>query len=205
MNSERMIVILGASYARGWQPDSQSGLRWTNRGVDGQQSWEVLARFDDDVAAVRPAAVVIWGFINDVFRARQGAVPDAVARARASLEQIIERAHHHGIEPVVATEVTIRARSGLRERLAEIAGQLIGKRSYQDRINAEVRALNTWLRATAAERGLLLLDFEKVLSDGAGRRHAAYATRDGSHISSEGYGALTAYAMPLLIERFARV
>jgi lysophospholipase L1-like esterase len=202
MNGERTIVILGASYARAWQPDSGSGLRWLNRGVDGQQSWELLERFDADVAAVRPAAVIIWGFINDLFRAAPGTTSGATARAKASLTQLIERARHHGIEPVVATEITIRRRGGFGEWITTVVGRLLRKRSYQDRINTEVRAVNAWLRSTAAERSVLLLDFERVLSDRTGARRAAYAARDGSHISARGYAALTAYATPLIIERF---
>ncbi len=36
------IVLLGASYAAGWNLDGIAGLTVINRGVGGQQSWDML-------------------------------------------------------------------------------------------------------------------------------------------------------------------
>ncbi len=61
------IVVLGASYAQGWALDPIAGSTVVNAGVAGETSSEMVARFKDDVLARTPRAVVIWGFINDIF------------------------------------------------------------------------------------------------------------------------------------------
>ena len=63
------VVVLGASYAGGWQLEPIAGVSVVVRGVSGQQSFEVLERFERDVVSAKPRAVILWGFINDIFRA----------------------------------------------------------------------------------------------------------------------------------------
>src|SRR5690606_11861352 len=67
--SRRPLVILGASYAAGWTLRDVGGTPVINAGIAGEQSHEMLQRFSRDVAAVSPRAVVLWGFINDIYRA----------------------------------------------------------------------------------------------------------------------------------------
>ena len=56
----RTIVVIGASYAGGWKPDRAiAGSRMVNKGVDGQQSFEMLARFETDVLALKPDGVIL--------------------------------------------------------------------------------------------------------------------------------------------------
>lgn len=62
------VVVIGASYARGWKPESLWGANVVNKGASGEQTHEMLARFDDDVLALEPQMVIIWGFINDIYR-----------------------------------------------------------------------------------------------------------------------------------------
>ena len=195
------IVVLGASYAQGWTPESIGGVRVINRGVAGQQSFEMLARFDSDVVPERPRAVILWGFINDVFRAPPDNVEAALARVRDSYVEMIARARRHGIEPVLATEVTTRPPAeSLMERVRAVIGTIRGKEAYQDRINRHVLSLNQWIAETGAREHLLVLQFQSVLSEPGGRRRPAYAQPDGSHISPAGYDALTSYATPILEE-----
>lgn len=196
------IVVLGASYAAGWKLADVDGVPVVNVGVPGQQSFELLARFDADVVVKRPRAVVLWGFINDIFRADDPA--PAVARARDSYAEMIKRARAAGIEPIVATEVTIRPPKALSQTVMSLVGSLLGKVSYQDRINAQVMETNRWLRDLAQREGLLVLDLQATLAGSDGQRKREFAIDDGSHISPEGYEALTAYARPRLSDRLRR-
>ena len=195
------IAILGASYAASWPLADVAGVPVINKGVAGQQSFELLERFDADVVAAAPRAVILWGFINDIFRAPAGAMDTTLERIRHNYEQLIQRARAHGIEPIIATEVTIRPRSEtLVQRLTTVAGALLGRAAYQDHINQHVLAVNQWLIDTAAREGLLVLQLQPVLAEPGGRRRAAFAQPDGSHITPAGYGMLTSYARPLLKE-----
>lgn len=199
------IVVLGASYAGSWPLRSVGEAPVVNRGVNGEQSFEMLARFDRDVVAAAPRAVVLWGFINDIFRAAPDGMPRTTERIRDSYTRMIARAREHGIEPIIATEVTIRPKDSLTETLAAWVGALLGKQSYQDRINAEVVAMNRWLSARAAQEGLLLLDLQAALADSDGvRRRAEFIAADGSHITPAGYAAITSYARPRLESYLSR-
>lgn len=196
------IVLLGASYAAGWNLDGIAGLTVINRGVGGQQSWEMLERFDRDVASEQPRAVIIWGHINDVFRASPEGVDAAVARTRSSVEQMIARARSARIEPVLATEVTIGGTGHWRETLSSLITWARGKQSYVDYINGHVTAVNDWLRQLAQRERLALLDLQPVLADSAGRRRLEFSKEDGSHITPRGYEALSQYARPILEQHF---
>lgn len=196
------IVLLGASYAAGWTLENAAGHAVLNRGVGGDETSGMVARFERDVAEAQPHAVVLWGFINDIFRA-SGEIDPVLARIRDHYTKIIALARARGIAPVLATEVTIRPRSeSFMDGIAELVGTLRGKEAYQDRINQHVMTVNKWIVETAAREGLLVLDFQAVLSEAGGRRHKPFAQPDGSHITPAGYVALTAYAAPLLEEHF---
>jgi uncharacterized SAM-binding protein YcdF (DUF218 family)/lysophospholipase L1-like esterase len=192
------VVLLGASYAKGWDVKAFAGLPVANAGVAGQQSAEMLARFDQDVVRRSPRAVVIWGFINDIFRAPPGGLDTAIEAVKRNFEQMVASARAAGIEPILATEVTIRHPKGFAEDVKVAVGGLLGKQGYADRINAQVMKTNGWLREFARREHLLLLDIQPPLSDAAGRRKAAFSGADGSHFSAEGYAALTDYATPIL-------
>ena len=96
--------------------------------------------------------------------------------------------------------VSIRGPAGWKESLIGLIGSVLGKRSYQDYINEIVVAVNLWLKEFTEREGILLLDFYSVLAEPGGLRKKSYATADGSHISKEGYGALTEYARPIIEE-----
>lgn len=185
------VVIIGASYAKGWNPSELGGLNVINRGAGGEQTHEILARFDKDVLAPAPRAVIIWGFINDIFRSTPEELDKKLIRSRENLIAMIDKAHGKGIIPILATEVTLPASDNWLDQIAAWVGTLRGKKSYQDYINGHVIEMNQWLRRVATERKLTLLDFEKTLADENGRRRIEYTTQDGTHLSPKAYAALT--------------
>jgi uncharacterized SAM-binding protein YcdF (DUF218 family)/lysophospholipase L1-like esterase len=197
------VVILGASYAEGWKP-SIPGVQVVNKGVTGQQAFELRARFERDVVAEKPRAVIIWGFINDVFRADRSKVGESLQRARASIEAMVAAARANGIEPILATEVTMGPRLEWSEWFAGWVGWTLGKTSYQEYVNQHVLATNRWMREYAAREHLLLLDLQPVVSDAKNVRKQAYSKVDGSHITPAGYEALSGYAVPILSKHLAR-
>jgi lysophospholipase L1-like esterase len=194
------ILVFGASYAGGWQPGALGGVQVVTNGVSGQQSFEMLQRFARDVPAASPRAVIIWGFINDIFRAQD--VNSAIARIKSSYVEMIALARQQGIEPIVATEVTIRPSDSWSEWLASWIGWVMRKESYQDRINRHVMDINRWLIELAGAEGLLVIDVHRALADNQGRRRAEFITDDGSHLTPAAYAAITAFAEPILKEHF---
>lgn len=195
-----VLVIAGASYAKSWGKPALPGYTVVNTGKGGDETQQVLARFDE-VLAAKPDAVILWGHINNIHRAPAGQMEAAKERAKANFREMIDRAQSSGITVIVGTEVTLSEAVGFMNRLAAFVGSLRGKEGYAAKINKEVRAVNDWLRAYAREKKLQVLDFEKVFDDGDGFRKIEYTDDDGTHITKEGYAALTKYAVAELARR----
>jgi lysophospholipase L1-like esterase len=188
------MVITGASYAASWKEPAIDGYRIANRGVGGEETHQVLARFDRDVLALKPAAVLIWGHINNIHRAPPGGMARVKEAVRLDYQEMVRRARASGIEPMLATEVTLSEPPGLLNQAVAFINQLRGKVSYGATVNGHVRDINAWLRSYARQEGIRLLDFEKALDDGKGFRKAEYTSEDGTHISPAGYATLTEFA-----------
>jgi len=195
---DNIIVLIGASYAKGWILDEVAGMRVLNKGISGEQSFEMLSRFHEDVISVKPKAVIIWGFINDIHRSKREKISLAIERVKKSYIEMVKIAKDNKIVPILATEVTIRAKDSWSETLASWAGGLLGKKSYQDYVNQHVMEVNQWLKDYAEQQKLLLLDLQPVISRGDSKRKKEYATEDGTHISDAGYSALTDYSKKTL-------
>ena len=194
------VVLIGASYAEDWPIDRISAdYAVLNVGVGGQESSEMLQRFETDVVSHAPTAVIIWGFINDFFRSSQNDTERTKSEIKANFVSMIEIAKVNGIQPIVVTEVTMGMEEGLAETIKRWIGSIRGKRSYQDRINSQVREVNGWLRVYAEQEGLVVLDFERALYGDDGERNSRYSQDDGSHISPAGYEALSEFATPVLL------
>jgi len=199
--SGKVMVILGASYAQDWKADSLAGMRVVNKGLTGEETHKVLARFDSDVVSQKPQAVLLWGFINDIFRAPRADMPAVLTRTRANITAMVERARKHKITPILATEVTIRRPAGIVQTAQHFVGRLLGKTSYQDFVNGHVREVNAWMREYGREQGIQVLDFERLLADENGERAKQYAVDDGSHVSTAAYEQLAAYTESNLKQR----
>jgi len=87
-SDNKTLVVIGASYTRGWNISEIAGLKVVNKGVNGNQSSEMLARFQADVIAVKPRAVIIWGFINDIFGSKRDEVNDTLEKVKEHYKKI---------------------------------------------------------------------------------------------------------------------
>lgn len=197
------IVVLGASYARGWTPAAIGRHRLINKGAGGQQSFEMLERFERDVVAENPRAVILWGFINDIFRGSPEEIEQTAARTRESFTKMVELARANGIEPILATEVTMGSSGSWSETFRSWVNWVRGKESYQAYVNRHVMDINRWLADFASREGLLLVDLHGALADEEGRRKPEFTLEDGSHLTEAAYGALTTHALPVLEKHFA--
>jgi lysophospholipase L1-like esterase len=107
-----------------WLMQAHSDWDVLNRGVNGERSDEIRARFDRDVIDAQPAAVVIIAGVNDVY---QGRPADHVIE---QLQWMFERARASGIRVV--------------------AGSIIPYNTATPEQNARMREINTWIRNQAA-------------------------------------------------------
>jgi lysophospholipase L1-like esterase len=187
------VILIGASYAAGLKMATVAGRELINKGIGGEQSFETLARFGGEVIADKPDAVILWGFINDIFRSDRNKIDKAVERVKSSYRAMIDEARKNDIIPIVATEVTMGLRPGFKEWAINLIAGIIGKTSYQEYINGHVIQVNEWLKTYAGEKGVIVLDLQPLLADDNNFRKTKYSQKDGSHINDDGYGVIKAY------------
>jgi lysophospholipase L1-like esterase len=191
----RTLVILGASYAKGWgSPALPAYEQVINRGVGGDNTRGMLARFPADVVALKPAAVLIWGHVNNITQARPDEIEQAKTAAREHYAAMLVQARAAGIEAIVATEVPWTETEGILNNLYGWYASMVGKTSYATRVSAHVHDVNRELESLCARQQCRVLDFESLFANDSGTRKSEYAAKDRSHISQAGYDALTAFA-----------
>jgi lysophospholipase L1-like esterase len=191
--ASKHMVIIGASYAEEWQSPKLPGYTVTNKGVGGQESSDMRARFERDVIALKPDTVMIWGHYNDVVRAKPETMAAARKKAQDNYRAMVEQARAAGITPILVTEITIPVPDTIKEKLLGLVASVLGKSDYRTQKNIEIKALNAWLRDYAKAQNIQLLDLESALDSGNGTRKVEYARSDNSHISPAGYEAITRY------------
>jgi lysophospholipase L1-like esterase len=133
----------------------------------------VLARFDRDVLA-QPGVryVVVLEGINDIGLARQSATPSA-ADLIAGHQQMIERAHVHGLKIIGATLTPFE-----------------GAAYYTPEGEVKRQAVNSWIRTSKAYDGVI--DFDAVIRDPAQSTKflPAFNSGDNLHPNDAGYKAM---------------
>lgn len=175
-------VFFGDSIFADWD-DADPGFfadGRVNRGIGGQTSVVLLARFRNDVLALRPRKVHILVGLNDVAGSSGIVSPDSFI---ANIETLVDLAEGHGVVPVLATIQPAGSfdQPGLVDPAPWIA------------------ELNRRLKALAARRGLALADYHAVLADAQGRPIARFY-RDSVHPSAAGYQAMRPVALAALAE-----
>jgi lysophospholipase L1-like esterase len=192
-SAAKHIVIIGASYAAEWENPKLPGYTVTNKGIGGQESSDLRARFERDVLALKPNAVMIWGHYNDIVRASDDKMAAAKQKAQDNYRWMTEQARAAGITVILVTEITIPIPDTLKETAMAWIGSLLGKQDYRSKKNEQIKAVNVWLRDYARSQNIKLIDLETALDSGNGTRKVEYTRDDNSHVSPAGYQAITQY------------
>lgn len=132
-----------------------------------------LARFDRDVLAQPGAAyVIVLEGINDIGNARANPAPSA-AELIVAHQQIVERAHAHGLKIFGATLTPFE-----------------GAAYFTPEGEAKRQAVNSWIRTSKAYDGVI--DFDSVTRDPAspGKFLPLYDSGDHLHPNDAGYEAM---------------
>ena len=173
------VVFLGDSITDFWGrlPDTGSffpGKHYINRGIGGQTTPQILARFEQDVVHLHPAAVVILAGTNDI-----------AGNTGPSTPQIIEDNY------TAMTEIA--AANGIKVILASITPA--DHYNWQPTVHPvdEIRELNGWMRQFCSAAGCTYLDYYTAMSDPKGAMLPGYS-KDGVHPTSMGYGIMAPLA-----------
>lgn len=177
------VVFFGDSITDGWRLNEYFPNRdFINRGISGQVTSQMLARFLPDVVANKPDAVLILAGTNDIAR---GTPPSTI---QSNLTAIADLADHYKVKPIFASILPVSDyHKGVHPSY---------ERSPQ-RPLAAINAMNEWLKAFCARRNYVYLDYFTSLADQAGHMKADYAD-DGLHPNPIGYRVMAPLALAAL-------
>jgi lysophospholipase L1-like esterase len=98
------VVMMGDSITEGWIAADPSIFRdgVVDRGISGETTTQMLARFRQDVIDLKPRAVHIMGGTNDIFG---HADPTTVDNIVSNVRSMGELARAHGIRVIIASDL----------------------------------------------------------------------------------------------------
>lgn len=184
------VVFIGDSVTQGWgeQAAFQAHKNWINKGVSGQTSRAIAARFDNDVIMLHPGTVHIIAGTNDVYPG--WALCKGSRGSCSPMQTMVERAKHYGIRVVIGTIPPWGCYND------PICGESVADETTA-RYNRIVQ-LNAWLKTFAAQEGVTLVDYHAALTNVEGLHYAEGMTSDGVHPSTAGYAVMQPLAESVL-------
>lgn len=172
-------VFMGNSITDFWidnDPDFFLRNDFADRGISGQTTVEMLARFRRDVIDLHPKAVVILAGINDI---AENNGPIALENVAGNIASMCDLALYHGIRVVLCSVLPC-------DRFSWRPGFEPAER---------VRELNAMLKRFAAERKIVYVDYHAAFDNGSGGLPEHFAP-DGCHPNRYGYALME----PLVVE-----
>jgi lysophospholipase L1-like esterase len=170
------IVFMGDSITENWV--KMAGEFFTlgriGRGISGQTTPQMLARFRADVIDLHPAVVQIMAGTNDIAGNTGPMTPE---ETQGNIRSMVELAHAHGIRVIIASIPPA-------DQFPWKPGLDTGNR---------IAAMNAWLKAYAARAGCVYADYWNALrTDGLGMREGL--SSDHVHPTKAGYAIMAPVA-----------
>jgi len=155
-----------------WLMKANADWRVLNRGVNGERSDQIRARFARDVVNERPQVVIVIAGVNDVY---QGRGADVVER---ELEAMYTAAR--GAKIIV------------------VAGAIIPFNIATPDQNARMHAVNDWIRSYAASHSDVVFCDTRAAVAAPGQPDRLVSSPDDLHPSPEGYRLMAAALEPAI-------
>jgi lysophospholipase L1-like esterase len=141
----------------------QTHPNWTvlNRGVNGERTDQIAARFDRDVLAAHPALVTIIAGVNDVYQGRP------VSHVTTQLRAMYDRA--------ISAKIPI------------VAGTIVPYNTATSEHNAKMHEINAWIIAEAARDPHIQAVDTRAAVAAPGEPDQLAGSPDGLHPDVDGY------------------
>ena len=170
------VVFLGDSITDIWNLQKFfPGKPYINRGISGQTSSQMLLRFRQDVIDLKPKVVVILAGTNDI---AENTGPVTLEQVEGNLMSMAQLATANHIR-VVLCSVLPSAHYWWHPELKDPAPRIV--------------ALNKWIKAYAAEKGYVYVDYYSAMADAAGGLPKKLSP-DGVHPSAAGHAVMAPLA-----------
>lgn len=156
-----------------WLMQAHPDWQVLNRGVNGERSDQIRARFARDAAQAKPAVVVIIAGVNDVYQ----------GHGAASVERELEAMY-------------AAARAG---RIVVVAGSILPFNVATAEQNARMHEVNDWIRAYAARHdgGVVFCDTRAAVA-APDHPDRLVSSPDDLHPSPDGYKRMAAALEPAI-------
>lgn len=154
-----------------WLMQAHPDWNVVNQGVNGERSDQILARFERDVIALTPKAVIVIAGVNDIYEGR------SEQHVIDQLSAMYTRANAAGI-PV-------------------IAGTIIPYNTATPDQNARMHGINEWIRNTAADGSVDYVD-TRTAAAASGNPDRLFDSPDDLHPSPAGYRRMADAIRPVL-------
>ena len=180
------VVFLGDSVTDAWRLNEYfTGRDFINRGIGGQTTIQMLARFRQDVASLNPKVVVVLGGTNDI------AAGVSANQIEDNLTMIGDLAKAHGIKPVFASILPVNDYHKDADPRYEMT---------VNRPPAAIQSINSWIKSYCQSQGLVYMDYYSVMIDSAGKLQSDLSD-DGLNPNAKGYRIMS----PVALEAIGRV
>lgn len=181
-----VVVLVGDSRAQRWPAPNDPRYAFVNRGIPDQSSEQVVERFDEQVAPLAPAFVVIVVGINDL-----KAIPLLPTRRDRIVGQLA-----YNVRALVGKVQALHAKAILVTLFPLGHVPLVRRPVWSDDVGRAVLEVNESIRALGSA-GATVLDAYSLLveTNGTLRREAEL---DLLHLSDAGYVALNSELLRLL-------
>ena len=180
------VVLMGNSITEFWMethPQFFADNHLVGRGIGGQESYEMLARFRQDVLALSPRAVVINCGTNDI---AENFCPYDEDITMDNIKSMTELALHNGITVILSSVLP--------------CDHFIWNRSVRN-VPQKIRSLNARIMELAEQLSLPYIDYyNAMVYNEGGAINPAYSD-DGVHPNSLGYSVME----PLLLDQVKKI
>ncbi len=184
-----VIVFYGDSRAESWQPPNQiKNITIINRGIGGQTTAQVLGRFQQHVASLKPKIIVIQVGVNDLkaIPLFPGQKETIIRNCQTNIRQIVQKSLDTGAKVVVTT-------------IFPLGTLPIERRPFwSDDVAIAINDVNDYIKTLARDR-VIVFDSSQILANSQGIVDPKYS-QDFLHINSEGYAALNKAIAGILVQ-----
>ncbi len=182
------VVFYGDSITDAWGNGANAktffpGKPYIDRGISGQTTPQMLVRFQQDVVALKPAAVVILAGTNDIAGNTGIETPEMIQNNIKSMANIADA---NGIKFILSSTLPV--------------DDYAWRRGLQPA--DKVRALNAWMKDFCDAHHYIYLDYYTALATPAGAMKPG-TSKDGVHPTAEGYAIMTPLAQAAIDQALA--
>jgi acyl-CoA thioesterase I len=168
---EKRVVFFGSSTTDNWGRKFDSaffpGKPYINRGISGETTPQMLLRFEQDVVALKPAAVVFLGGTNDI---AGNTGPMTLEMTEGYIRAMSAIAAADGIKMILASQLPVK--------------EIFWNRCVQP--EPQLLALTAWERKFALEHHLGYVDYYFALAGADGNFRPGLSV-DGVHPNKKAY------------------